>query len=188
LLCPLAARAARPRVLCAGRLVHPNLTFGDWWSARVLRRYERRSQCVDEFYASFAERGDAPPNDQSAIAGAHSSAIADLAGLHAAHTALHAAFVAAAASRPHLLEKAAHSDARRYSGERGVQGGVMQVFFRSWAQTWCHVGHESTAVAGALPAHLRVNAALAQFRPFAEAFGCSASSPLNPAYGRCDMW
>ena len=75
---------------------------------------------------------------------------------------------------------------------------MQQRFFRAWAQNWCQLSDDTPTTAklglvfsaerDSMPARVRVNAALAQFPPFAAAFNCPSGSPMYPSSSYCHLW
>ena len=168
-----------------GRLFGPDINIENWWSSTVDEAYEQRAQCIADFYSHFTSSEQKVDGSKTV-----DEDIADIGGLHVAHNALSVAFRQASDAHPRLMAEAASRNRHRY--QRSLRRGVMQNFFRSWAQNWCHTTSNSEGLETSLlpyaPAHSRVNAALAQFAPFAEVFECVVGSPLNPARQRCNVW
>lgn len=141
-----------------------------WWSEGVKKKFEAKTQCMVKQYGGY-----------SPVAGEHINGkltlgenIADNGGLKIAY--------------------AAFKDMRR--GAKTVQRAdglsESQQFFLSAAQIWCSKMTDDYA---RLMVHndphsaprFRVNGPLSNLPEFAEAYGCPAGSPMNPAK-RCAVW
>ena len=136
----------------------------DMWTPAVHEAYDARATCVTEQYSAIEVVGGLRIDGALTL----DENIADLGGLKMAYRAL------------------------APTGER--LGGVTdaQAFFLSYGQSWCE--SVSADLAELLlsfdphsPAKARVNAVLANFPEFAEAWSCREGQPMAPAK-RCTVW
>ena len=98
--------------------------------------------------------------------------IADVGGLDISHAAFESAVHERYSRQPTPLEQ--------------------QIFFTAAAQNWCMKEKQKEALLDIAtdehaPERVRVDGAMSQLRAFADAFGCSQDSHMNPKE-RCDMW
>ncbi|KAE8995642.1 hypothetical protein PF005_g19084 [Phytophthora fragariae] len=149
--------------------------WNKWWTDTTAAEFETRAQCLVDLYSSFyteAEDGVqlVPVNGMKTLG----ENIADNGGLHVAFNA---------------YKKRACSPG---SGDDNSSDNDDQLFFLSYAQTWCGKIRDETAVDSFLTnAHavgeVRVNGAAMNSFAFASAFNCPAGAPMNPV-DKCVLW
>ncbi|KAL3661587.1 hypothetical protein V7S43_013347 [Phytophthora oleae] len=137
-----------------------------WWTDMTASEFELRAQCLVDQYSSFyteAEDGvDLIPVDGKKTLGEN---IADNGGLHVAFNA--------------YRKRVSSSDDD-------------QLFFLSYAQTWCGKQRDEFAVNSFITnvhatGEARVNGAAMNSEAFAAAFNCPAGAPMNPL-DKCVLW
>ncbi|KAE8991385.1 hypothetical protein PR002_g20867 [Phytophthora rubi] len=149
--------------------------WNKWWTDTTAAEFETRAQCLVDLYSSFyteAEDGVqlVPVNGMKTLG----ENIADNGGLHVAFNA---------------YKKRACSPG---SGDDNSSDNDDQLFFLSYAQTWCGKIRDETAADSFLTnAHavgeVRVNGAAMNSFAFASAFNCPAGAPMNPV-DKCVLW
>ena len=142
----------------------------NWWTPRVSKRFEERTQCVVKQYASYEALPGVKLNGKL-TAGEN---IADMGGIKLAFRAYRM-----------LRAKAAQTK---------VAGGFTedQQFFLSVAQIWCGKAKKQYQEMAAKvdphsPPRWRVNGALANTPEFVRAFQCEKGTPMNPKR-TCEVW
>ncbi|MFS8065975.1 MAG: M13 family metallopeptidase [Byssovorax sp.] len=150
-----------------GRHYDGNGTLRDWWTPGQEASFEERSQClVDQFDAFEPLPGEHVDGELTL-----GENIADLGGLNIAFAALF----------------------DENEDEVGGDGfDAKQVFFLSYAQTWCENVRPDLRSYWLLtdphaPGNLRVNGPLSNLPEFREAFSCSESDPMVRAE-TCEVW
>uniref|UniRef100_M4B7F5 Peptidase M13 C-terminal domain-containing protein n=1 Tax=Hyaloperonospora arabidopsidis (strain Emoy2) TaxID=559515 RepID=M4B7F5_HYAAE len=146
--------------------------YNVWWTNVTAKAFETRSQCLIDEYNQFSVEGEGgvklvPVNGKKTLG----ENIADNGGLRVAFNAY----------KKH--------EASNRSGQNSTDD---QLFFLSFAQTWCGKVREKTAVNSFLTNvhagnEVRVNGAVMNSAAFAEAFHCPASAPMNPV-NKCVLW
>ncbi|GMF37766.1 unnamed protein product [Phytophthora fragariaefolia] len=147
-----------------------------WWTETTEAEFETRAMCLVDQYSSFnteAEDGvQLVPVDGKKTLGEN---IADNGGLHVAFNAYK------------NRVSSSSSDNNKNSSDNDDQ-----LFFVSYAQTWCGKIRDATAVDSFLTnvhavGEVRVNGAAMNSAAFASAFKCPAGAPMNPA-DKCVLW
>lgn len=166
-----------------GRLYDADGARRDWWSPASAAAFEERAQCVVDLYSAF----ETPygPVDGTLTLGEN---MADLGGLAVAYQAYHdvlddpATWSSPSAPFPTRLAYERHV-------ERVYTYPANQLFYRTWAASWCSL--RSPQRASELlhqdphsPARWRVNGPASQSADFAVAFGC----PLPAEADVCQLW
>jgi putative endopeptidase len=143
----------------------------DWWSSGTKAEFNDRTACLAQQYARYPV-GDLFVNGNLTLG----ENIADSGGLSLAWTAYH-------------NYQKAHPDPDWASVSRISSD---QLFFLSFAQTWCSVYRPAYAKQLVLtdphsPPKYRVNGVVPNFQPFADTFQCAAGTPMNPVH-KCLLW
>ena len=150
-----------------GRSYDGDGSLRNWWTPDVEARFVERAQCVEEQYDAFTLPSGEHVNGALTLG----ENIADLGGLRTAYGAL-------------------------FDGSTEESGGdsfdAAQVFFISYAQTWCENVRSDYASLLLLtdphaPGRFRENGPLSNMPEFREAFSCSADSPMVRAKA-CEVW
>ncbi len=148
------------------------------WDPLTQRKFLNRTKCIIEQYSSY----EVPNTGHLHINGilTQGENIADNGGIKQAYKAYRA-----------------YRDRQLAGGEEPPLPGLEhysndQIFFISYAQTWCGSSKPETAVRQVLvdphsPMRFRVNGVVVNQPEFAKAFSCPASAPMNPE-GRCAVW
>ncbi|GMF11067.1 unnamed protein product [Phytophthora lilii] len=148
--------------------------WNSWWTDTTEAEFEARAQCLADQYSSFytqAEDGiQLVPVDGVKTLGEN---IADNGGLHVAFNAY-------------------KSRISRLNSGGSSSNDEDQLFFLSYAQTWCGKVRDETAVDSFLTnvhavGEARVNGAAMNSAAFSSAFNCSAGAPMNPV-SKCVLW
>lgn len=148
----------------AGRLIQ-------WWTDGAVSGFEERAACVERLYSAVEVAPDLRINGRQTLG----ENIADLGGV-----------------------KVAWGGWRRYSerhpGEKSPVPGLTpeQLFFVSFAQSWCGLSREEDHHARAVndthsPPRARVNITLSQTPAFHQTFQCALATPMRPI-DRCEVW
>jgi predicted metalloendopeptidase len=154
-----------------GRKFDPDGKMEQWWEDEAIESFNERTECVDELYSGYEVQPDLFVNGKLTMG----ENIADLGGLKEAHSAF----------RLHTEE---------YGESESIVDGLTneQVFFVSFAQTWCMKSTPEMEkllvnVDSHSPARFRVIGPTSNLPAFAEAFGCTEATAMNPAE-RCEVW
>ncbi|KAK1932304.1 Membrane metallo-endopeptidase-like 1 [Phytophthora citrophthora] len=143
-----------------------NGNWNAWWTSLTATEFELRAQCMIDQYSSFyteaEDEEDLIPVDGKMTLGEN---IADNGGLHMAFNAYR------------NRESSSDDD---------------QLFFLSYAQTWCGKQRDEFAVDSYITnvhatGEARVNGAAMNSKAFATAFNCPSDSPMNPS-DKCILW
>ncbi len=147
-----------------------NGNLHDWWSARVAKKFQEKTQCIVDEYSGFEAVPGVKLNGKL-TAGEN---IADLGGV--------------------LLAFRAYRQLRANAPRKIVADGFTedQMFFLSMAQLWCGKVRPKAARLRARvdphsPPKWRVNGALRNVPEFAKAFSCREGTFMNPK-DRCVVW
>ena len=144
-----------------GRRFDAHGNMRDWMQPQSIANFDARQECLKTLYSSYKVDG-INVNGNLTIG----ESTADYAGVKAAYEAL----TASSTTTP----------------------SAKRLFFTSFAQLYCK-DSRAKAVKEALladphvPARYRVIGTLSQFPPFAEAFECTAGSPMAPLH-TCSFW
>ncbi|KAI9922122.1 hypothetical protein PsorP6_001922 [Peronosclerospora sorghi] len=147
-----------------------------WWTSTTAAEFLARAQCLNQQYSSFyveaAEDIELVPVDGKKTLGEN---IADNGGLGVAYKAY----------RKHVTS-------RNNSNNSSDNSMEDQLFFVSYAQTWCGKVRGKTALDSFLTdshavGEARVNGAAMNSAAFAKAFDCPAGTPMNPV-NKCVLW
>ncbi|HET6439649.1 MAG TPA: M13 family metallopeptidase [Anaeromyxobacter sp.] len=153
-----------------GRQYDAQGNLRDWWTPAVSQDFDHRAACVADQFDGYVEDGDIHLNGKLTLG----ENIADLGGIK--------------------LSLAAYRASREGKPPEPAVGGFSpdQVFFISFAQSWCEVVRPELARTWAAtdphsPNHFRVNGPLSNLPSFREAFSCKVGSPMARAE-RCQLW
>ena len=142
-----------------------------WWDKKSTENFKTRQQCFREQYSAYELFGHHVNGNLTL-----GENLADNGGLKTSYQAY-----------------------KTVAGEQGVQSHLPglkytpdQLFFVAFAQVWCSDFTEEYIATSLLtnphsPGPFRVNGTLANSKEFANAFNCSAGSPMNPVK-KCLMW
>lgn len=159
-----------------GRQLDARNTFiGSGWTDKTQSKYRDSAKCYVEQYDKYVE-----PTTRLSIDGQKTRDvnIADSIGLKIAHQA---------------YEDYVNNNGDNIEGPlAGLKYDVNQLFFIAYAQLWCTKSNaehlnETIVLAKESPAQFRVNGAVSNFEPFADAFKCRQNAPMNPRK-KCDIW
>jgi len=153
-----------------GRAYDAEGKLRDWWEASVVSAFEERAQCVGDLYSGFQVQPDLFVNAKLTMG----ENIADLGGLKLAWKAWQA----------HAAE---HGKAGEFAGLTDEQ-----LFFVSFAQSWCSVSRPELEAVRAQtdphsPPRYRVNGAVMNHPAFGEVFSCDVGDPMRPE-STCEVW
>lgn len=147
--------------------------WNSWWTETTITEFKTRAQCLVDQYSSFyteAEDGvQLIPVDGMKTLGEN---IADNGGLHVAFNA--------------------YRNRVSASSNDGNSTDDDQLFFVSYAQTWCGKERDEMAVDSFITnvhavGDVRVNGAAMNSAAFAAAFNCPANATMNPS-NKCVVW
>ncbi|KAG2766162.1 hypothetical protein PC129_g10749 [Phytophthora cactorum] len=147
--------------------------WNSWWTETTVAEFQTRALCLVDQYSSFyteAEDGvELIPVDGMKTLGEN---IADNGGLHVAFNA--------------------YRNRVSSSSSGGNSADDDQLFFVSYAQTWCGKERDEMAVDSFITnvhavGDVRVNGAAMNSAAFAAAFNCPVGAPMNPT-NKCVVW
>jgi putative endopeptidase len=157
-----------------GRQFDPQGNLRDWWSKDDAKAFNERAQCIVDEYGSFvavrdAKNGDVKQDGKLTLG----ENAADNGGIHIAWNAL----------RDYTNVK----DAAPIDGL-----SPSQRFFLSFAQIWCGVQTDDSALTRAKTdphsaGKFRVNGTVSNMPEFQTAFSCKTGQPMAPEK-RCRIW
>ncbi|KAK0395635.1 hypothetical protein QR680_001367 [Steinernema hermaphroditum] len=147
----------------------------NWWDPETQKRFMDRTNCIVQQYSEYEVPGTELKINGKLTQGEN---IADNGGIKEAYKAYR-----------RFLDKLGHEEKRlpgleQYSNE--------QIFFMSYAQTWCGHTKPEALIRQILtdphaPLRFRVNGVVINQPEFAHAFNCPAGSKMNPSQ-RCVVW
>lgn len=151
-----------------GRYFDKNGNLKNWWSNVTITRFKNKTKCLGEHYKSF----DPTRETDKTLA----EDFADQGGLKVAYGAFRTA-------------NYVDGDDRRLPG---IDFSPEKLFFLGYAQTWCSLSNsERSKQSKIMDKHsdvrTRVDASLANNKQFADAFGCSLTTRMNPP-NKCLVW
>ena len=151
-----------------GRKFDAHGRMAEWWTPAVAKAFEERAACIEEQYAAYEVQPGVHLDGKLTLG----ENLADNGGIRLAWKAWSA--LGDDASLP------------------GLELTPQQLFFVAFAQTWCTVASpEYEKLAATVDPHsaprFRVNGPLSNLPAFAEAFGCSEGTPMNPRE-KCRVW
>lgn len=157
-----------------GRQFDKNGNLKPWWPQDAINTFDEKATCIVKQYSSYTIEGE-HINGQLTLG----ENIADNGGLD---SSFHAYREWVATVLENGEEKALP----------GVQFTPNQVFFLSYAQTWCGSSTPAAAKESLLtdphsPARARVNGPISNSKEFSDAFQCKTDSLMNPAR-KCKVW
>ncbi|KAL4401122.1 metalloendopeptidase [Malassezia pachydermatis] len=168
-----------------GRLYDAKGYLRDWWTPATAKAYEERQACIEAQYGNYSmddgKGGRAYIQSRLTVG----EDVADAGGLAQSYRAWQATMQ--------------YGGLKVYEQNRRLPGlddmTQEQLFFLSFAQIWASQQRTEEAVRliktdPHSPERFRVNGALANFPPFAKAFGCRAgpTSFVHDEQTRCDIW
>ncbi|WFD30055.1 endothelin-converting enzyme 1 [Malassezia sp. CBS 17886] len=169
----------------AGRLYDQDGVLHDWWSPAASAAFDERLRCLEQQYGNYTIR---PENSREKHLNSRFTIredVADAGGL-----------VQSFYAWQHVVE---HGDPAVWARNQRLPGFAQytqtQLFFLAYGAQWAR----SVRTAEALyrlktdphsPAKYRVNGALVNFSPFADAFGCRPGHDAMAlrAEDRCEIW
>ncbi|XP_028650828.1 endothelin-converting enzyme 2b isoform X1 [Erpetoichthys calabaricus] len=142
-----------------------------WWHNSSVEAFKNRTECMVEQYGQYTINGEHINGKQTL-----GENIADNGGLKAAYHA-YKKWLKNNREEKHLPAVGLTND---------------QLFFVGFAQVWCSVWTPESAHEGLMtdphsPPKYRVIGTLSNSKDFAEHFGCTLGSPMNPGK-RCEVW
>lgn len=157
-----------------GRQFDKNGDLKPWWPQDAINTFDEKATCIVKQYSSYTVEGE-HINGQLTLG----ENIADNGGLDSSFHA-YREWVAT------VLEN------REEMALPGIQFTPNQVFFLSYAQTWCGSSTPAAAKESLLtdphsPARARVNGPISNSKEFSDAFQCKAGSLMNPTK-KCKVW
>jgi len=136
----------------------------EWWDKRTVDGFKQKAQCISDQFSSYTIHGDKKVSGELTLG----EDIADSGGLKMAHHAWQQA-----AQQPPSPEEE-------------------QLFFLSFAQTWCGVerkqAEETELFDNHAPRKWRVMGTLSNSKGFQKAFQCPAGSIMNRGADQCELW
>jgi predicted metalloendopeptidase len=142
----------------------------EWWDPSAAAKFQGRAQCIDDLYGGIEVLPGVRLDGKLTLG----ENIADFGGIKAAYAGYRAWL-------------------KGQTDKQLVQGlSNEQLFFVGFAQGWCtHETPESQRLRATIDPHSppkqRVNVPLAHFRGFADAWQCSAGTPMRAAEA-CELW
>ncbi|CAI5739775.1 unnamed protein product [Hyaloperonospora brassicae] len=152
--------------------------WNEWWTNATDEAFKARAQCLVDEYSRFSVEAEGGvqlvPVDGKKTLGEN---IADNGGLRVAFNAYKA-------------HEASHGRDHDSGGNNTTDDD--QLFFLSYAQTWCGKVREKTAMNSFLTnvhagSEARVNGVIMNSAAFAEAFQCPVGTRMNPV-NKCVVW
>lgn len=155
-----------------GRKFDPNGKLQEWWEPTVSAKFDERAACVDDLYSGYEVQPGVKLNGKLTLG----ENIADLGGIKQAYAA--------------WKRYAADNTDAAAAAVEGLTND--QLFFVSFAQTWCSLQTpEIERMLATVDPHshpkFRVIGPLSNLPAFAETFQCAAETPMNPK-DRCEVW
>uniref|UniRef100_A0A915BWX3 M13 family peptidase n=1 Tax=Parascaris univalens TaxID=6257 RepID=A0A915BWX3_PARUN len=149
--------------------------LADWWDNVTSKRFTERTKCIIEQYNGYSVPGTGLHINGRLTLGEN---IADNGGIKEAYHAY-----------KRYVEKLGHEEKRLPGLEQYTND---QIFFISYAQTWCGHSKPEATIRQLLtdphaPLRFRVNGVVVNQPEFANAFHCPVGSPMNPEK-RCVVW
>ena len=169
----------------AGRRYDEAGFLRDWWTPRTARAFEARQQCVEAQYGNATVVG--PHGETYALQSNFTIGedVADGGGLAQSHAAWHA----------RLAEGTLDVHGRNQRLPGLTEFTQEQLFFLAYGAAWARNLRAAEAVRRLRtdphsPTQYRVNLPLANFPPFARAFGCrpGRDAMARRADERCEIW
>jgi putative endopeptidase len=154
-----------------GRKFDPKGRLEAWWDPSASKKFEERTACVEKLYEGYEVQPGVHLNGKLTMG----ENIADMGGVKEAYRAYH------------------DWAGRQGDPEEKVAGLTPdQLFFVSFAQTWCTVASPEferlrATVDPHSPPRFRIQGPLSNFPAFAKAFGCAEGTPMNPK-NKCEIW
>lgn len=147
----------------------------NWWDEKTREHFNERTKCIVEQYSSYEVPGTGLHVNGRLTQGEN---IADNGGIKEAYKAYML-----------YLSKLGHEEKRLPGLEQYTDE---QIFFMSYAQTWCGHSKPEALIRQILtdphaPLHVRVNGVVINQPEFAQAFHCPIGSPMNPSK-KCVVW
>jgi len=171
----------------AGHLYDKDGKLNSWWSPDIAKKFKAKVDCVSAQYSNFLLPGkpDLHVNGKLTLG----EDLADNGGLQASFLA----YQKWAAQQPEGMEGQTFGEGKGITGKDGKLTGD-QVFFYGFAQSWCtkqavKAERQQVVTDPHAPSEFRVAGAVANSPAFAQAFGCSAGTKMNPdPKKRCLVW
>lgn len=141
-----------------------------WWDEQSLGLFNERKKCFQDQYHQYKYYGLQIPSTAD-----QAENIADNAGLRLSHAAYRSWLQAQKGAGKDMESE--HLPRMRYTN--------MQLFFISFAQTWCNDMYENNRLKWIiterhLPGEIRVIGTLSNMKEFSEEFRCQSGTPMNP--------
>eukprot|EP00117_Sycon_ciliatum_P034053 scpid35403/ scgid26072/ Endothelin-converting enzyme 1 len=141
-----------------------------WWSETSIKNFEKRASCIASQYSEYTVFGEHVSGNQTL-----GENIADHGGLKMAYKAYQ-----------QRLKTSADMTLP------GVDLTLDQLFFVSFARTWCSITSKANALARLRtdvhsPTNFRVLGTVSDDENFARAFNCRKGSAMNPEH-QCLLW
>lgn len=141
-----------------------------WWDEQSLDRFNERKKCFMDQYHQYKYYGQQIPYTED-----QAENIADNGGLRLSHAAYRRWLQAQTGAGRDI--KSEHFPTMSYTN--------MQLFFISFAQTWCNDMYEDYRLRWLiterhLPGEFRVIGTMSNMKEFSEEFQCQSGTPMNP--------
>jgi putative endopeptidase len=155
-----------------GKKFDGNGNLTDWWTAEDTKKFEARTDCLENEYGSFVAVDDVKLNGKLTLG----ENTADNGGLLLAYMA--------------YLERAKKNGVDLAAKKNGFT--APQQFYIGYAQNYCENSRPEMIRTQVLtdphsPDHFRVNGAIVNQPGFAAAFGCKKGAPMVPVKS-CRVW
>ncbi|EDV43044.1 uncharacterized protein Dana_GF18283 [Drosophila ananassae] len=180
---PSALKYATLGVLLARQMLHGFDGVGrrydaygyqnNWWDSTSETSYSRRTQCFQEQYAIFVQYKEKPIQDKELLR----RVVADNGALDIAYRAYQQWFKNAADAP--IIYQRERLPLLDYSHN--------QLFYLGYAQLYCSDYPQSVERFDELPEALRVNTALSNQQPFANAYSCSREDKVYARF-KCTLY
>jgi predicted metalloendopeptidase len=144
----------------------------EWWEKDVIKKFEKRTQCVDDLYGKLEVEPGHSLNGKLTLG----ENVADMGGVKQAYMA--------------YKKWAEENEGDEKPHVEGLTND--QLLFVAFAQVWCEVStpeylRVQVATDPHSPARFRGSIPLSMTPEFAEAFACAPETPMNPK-DRCEVW
>ncbi|XP_055383341.1 neprilysin-4-like [Condylostylus longicornis] len=158
-----------------GRSFNKKGKFESWWTNSSLESFTEREQCFIDQYDQFSLYNESISGDIS-----KGENIADNAGIQLAFKVYNQWLK----TRTNIEKEAEMLPGLEFLS-------LTQLFFLSYAQSWCDYVRPEAAIAKSSDEHppgsVRILGTLQNFDEFSKAFQCSENSKMNPSK-RCKLW
>lgn len=169
----------------SGRLFDKNGYLDDWWTPETAKAFEDRQRCIEEQYGNYTISDGEGHEYKLQSKFTIGEDVADAGGLAQSYSA--------------WKYRVKHGNSQVWKRNQRLPGLTEftqeQLFFLAYGAAWARNIRPGEAIKRLktdphAPTKYRVNGALVNFPPFAEAFGCKAGRDAMalPPKQRCEIW